>query len=311
MNKQQRKALIVLTLTVIILASMMPLTAQAKKKDHSGKESRKVLKRVKKRGFIVEDDLGGLIRYREFIKHDTADLLTGYQGAPPIDLEQLPEVIYYVVNVYAIETGDSVILIDAGHEMLAKRLYSRLKKEFGKKPITVLLTHGHADHAGGGRYLQKRGATVYVHPYDYKMVLDGYESEYSPDAFKYRGYSAINYTSNIMNGFMILSTPGHTFGSVSILQQETGKLFTGDLTITMFEEIPPNDFTSELAYFTLLNRPEFMQTMQKNTLYGLMTTLGSYEGIYSGHNGPYIGIGAMSGVIGVTISAIDGTLPLP
>jgi glyoxylase-like metal-dependent hydrolase (beta-lactamase superfamily II) len=79
--------------------------------------------------------------------------------------------------------------------------------------------------------------------------------------------------SNFIGGFSIIPTPGHTRGSVSMLYQKNGILYSGDLTITLFEETSPNDFTSELVLYTLLSRPSLMLDMQEASLYTLLSTL--------------------------------------
>ena len=288
------KTLTVLTLALIICMTIIPVTVEAKKPKETPKEqvkhnSKDSSKPIPRNGFIVKKNLGNQVTlYREYIPLNIEELAESYPIDPSM-IEQLPDGLYYSVNVYAYETKDSVILIDAGHELLAKKLYAEIKSENKRKPITVLLTHGHADHAGGGSYLQKHGATIYVHSYDQQMVLDGYESPLAPDAFKYTGYQATPYPSEFIDGFSIIPTPGHTMGSVSILYQKTGMLFTGDLTITMFEETSQNDFTSELVLYTLLSRPSELLEIQESSLNYLNSSLQTYSGIYPGHNGPYKG----------------------
>ena len=313
MNQQQRKTLIIITVTLILCLSTFTVPVEAKQTKNNVKNTVKnVVSKLLKKGFIVREDLGNVIRYKEYIPLNVEDLLAGYTGEIPPEFEQLPDSLYYTVNVYAIETDDTVYLIDAGHEMLAKRLYARLKLEFRRKPITVLLTHGHADHAGGGNYLQKHGAKVYVHGGDFQMVQDGYESPLAPDDFKYKGYTALTYPMGTdpisFDGFQIIYTPGHTAGSVSLIWQETGEIFTGDLTIAL-EDYRETliDFTPELTYFTLASHAYYSELLyaQQYSISAIQSL--GFSTLYPGHYGPYDSAEA-GYVLTATYYAIDALL---
>ena len=277
--------------------TIIPVTVEAKKPKETPKEqvkhnSKDSSKPIPRNGFIVKKNLGNQVTlYREYIPLNIEELAESYPIDPSM-IEQLPDGLYYSVNVYAYETKDSVILIDAGHELLAKKLYAEIKSENKRKPITVLLTHGHADHAGGGSYLQKHGTTIFVHGGDIEMVQNGYESEYSPEDFQYTGYSATPYPMDMtpinFMGFEITYTPGHTGGSVSLYWPETGAMFTGDLTIALedYRETPIN-FTPELTYFTLLSHASYPESLYAQ-MYSINTIQSmGYTTMYPGHYGPY------------------------
>lgn len=73
-------------------------------------------------------------------------------------------------NVYAIRIGSGVILFDCGTKESAPALHSAL----GGEPVSLIfLTHGHADHAGGGRYWIKTGAKVFAPEEECAMVRAG------------------------------------------------------------------------------------------------------------------------------------------
>ena len=278
MNKQ-RKTILVITLSLILAFSTILVLAYAKPSELP----RGLEKGIPKNGFIVKTDFGNVIRYREYI---------------PLDLSpDIPYEVFYSVNVYAYEYDGSIIVIDAGHELLANKLYACLVSDFGKKPITVLLTHGHVDHAGGGSYLIGKGAEVYVQVEDFETVYNGYESPMAPDAFKYTGYIAQPYPIVYdplplplpFYGSTILYTPGHTPGSVSIYRSD-GSLFTGDLTLTLGESESPIDFTSAIIYNTLQSHAEYPYSEQilGAQLLSLLT-LPQANKLYPGHFGPYTG----------------------
>ncbi len=79
-------------------------------------------------------------------------------------------------NVYAVETDQTVILIDTG---LSKKDFSIIKQnlEFWKlsqKPISaVLLTHEHYEHISNAALFQQQGAKIYAHPSMIDAVKDG------------------------------------------------------------------------------------------------------------------------------------------
>ncbi len=320
MQRQQRKTLIVLTLIILISLTIVAPLVEAKSskeskghekklpKEHEGKLPKGLEKKIPKKGFIVREDLGEVIRYREYIPLDPeiADTFT----VDPSILEDIPDHVFYTVNVYAYETDGSVIVIDAGHELLAKKLYACLKSDFGKKPLTVLLTHGHADHAGGGSYLQKKGATIWVHPAEYVTVLNGYESPDAPEDFKYTGYSAnmldMLYDPIPFEDLMIIYTPGHTQGSISIYQPVSGSMFTGDLTLTLGESESPSDFTSAVIYGTLVSHVYYPELLMAQA-YSL-NALSGVETVYPGHFGPYQGL-YVQVVVDATLGAINELLP--
>jgi len=310
--KNQRKTIIALALILIIALTIIPISVEAK----PSKLPKGLQKKIPKKGFIVETDLGDVIRYREYIPLD----IEAIENYIPQGIE-LPDALYYSVNVYAYENDGSVVLIDSGHELLAKKLFARIRADFGKKPIIVLLTHGHAEHAGGGIFLQKHGAEIYVHEDDEMMVQLGHKfpGMTVPEHFTYTGYDPLTYDSSEIAGCSIIPTPGHTDGSVCLLHQNTGILFTGDLTIPELDLIPfeDPDITSEMDYFSLLQTStdkleeqiSSLESISMNILMNIM--IGNpppYSGIYPGHKEPYIGIDSMLYILGYTQGVISGIL---
>ena len=311
--KNQRKTIIALALILIIALTIIPISVEAK----PSKLPKGLEKKIPKKGFIVKTDLGDVIRYREYIPLDI-EALESY--IPPNMGIELPDAIYYSVNVYAYENDGSVVLIDSGHELLAKKLFARIRADFGKKPIIVLLTHGHAEHAGGGSFLQKHGAEIYVHEADEMMVQLGHKfpGMTVPEHFTYTGYDPLTYDSSEIAGCSIIPTPGHTDGSVCLLHQNTGILFTGDLTIPELDLLFDDpDITSELDLFSLRYTPEEMLEDQYDSLESIRMNLmmsiymgvpSPYSGIYPGHKEPYIGIYPMLYILGYTQGVISEIL---
>lgn len=111
------------------------------------------------------------------------------------------------------------------------------------RPVAVVLTHGHHDHAGGaGALLQALGAAVpvYAHPGDHALVLrpagDGVLARLTPVAapLAVRSLVALDDGDVVRSGAMALRAvhaPGHTAGSTCLVVEGGAHplLLTGDV----------------------------------------------------------------------------------
>lgn len=82
----------------------------------------------------------------------------------------------YDCDVYLVDCGDGMILIDAGAGLDTEMILAAIRKDgFSPEHIRyLLLTHGHADHAGGAFALRAAtGATVLAHPDCAAYVSEG------------------------------------------------------------------------------------------------------------------------------------------
>jgi glyoxylase-like metal-dependent hydrolase (beta-lactamase superfamily II) len=126
------------------------------------------------------------------------------------------------VNAYLIEGDESALLVDTttGRGDLA-----RCVAALTRRPVQVVATHGHGDHVGGIRQFKK----VYVHPADLGVVRAflpwwdwlGLRTRLVPvrqgDRFDL-GHRLIK----------VIEVPGHTPGSICLLDVAHRLLFTGD-----------------------------------------------------------------------------------
>lgn len=177
-------------------------------------------------------------------------------------------------NIYLLKSQDGYSMIDCGgysvesdFEVLCNRL-NNIGIDLSE--ITeVFLTHTHKDHSLlAGRIQSVSGATVYMGSGDYHRLsgdIDSYRNFFSRvkdyllswgfrqdmvdrffRSFNRQYYDAGLSMSNVRlvdrdmfhRSFDILSTPGHTSGSICMFHRESGLLFTGDTLIKKIVSVP-------------------------------------------------------------------------
>jgi len=222
---------------------------------------------------IVHEESHGVYRFEEYVPFFQGDL-------------------YYRVNVYAVRVRNNFILVDTGVWYLFDSLYSKIMATLGKAPIAVLVTHGHADHAGAGSMFKALGIPVYIPQGDSYMIQIGMQFPGVNPLFTYPGYQSSNtlVSGNTVFGLLVLATPGHTPGSVSFFDPPSKMLFCADTTISKDNDVLENN---DLTYFIQL------QTLLSQTVSDLTTQLQSLEllklqekgsvAIFPGHGQLYYG----------------------
>jgi len=146
-------------------------------------------------------------------------------------------------NMYLIEGSDSSMLIDDGLGVADILSFAR---KLTSKPLVIVITHGHPDHAGSDYQFDK----VYIQPAD-SMAARGYNkaearSGSSSSMLGGRTPAAGDlYKGRILNTRLIpihegrifdlggrkievIETPGHTPGEICLLDISNKLLFTGD-----------------------------------------------------------------------------------
>jgi hydroxyacylglutathione hydrolase len=152
-------------------------------------------------------------------------------------------------NVHLVSKGDAAILVDSGYEKNAQALDERIRKAgFDPRNIkAIVLTHGHADHAGGARYFQQAyGTPVLAGVGDQKMLAAGANEPLCPTGFlglvRQTEDQAATFGSTAADRWVEAPTdlkeiagidgtvaplPGHTDGSLVVVVGES--VFAGDL----------------------------------------------------------------------------------
>ena len=155
-----------------------------------------------------------------------------------------------IVNVFIIK-GESIILVDTGHRKHGDKIVNELRKLYIQPEDIdlIILTHGHVDHIGSLPYLKEQtNAKVLIHKREMYSIVEGrnvpipgrnwfarrffnlvikdcihdYKS-IQPDIVVDGEYSLRNYGIPAT----VISTPGHTPGSISICFKH--EVITGDL----------------------------------------------------------------------------------
>lgn len=153
------------------------------------------------------------------------------------------EVLRYIVgpvctNCYLLvnhKTGE-LLVVDPGDQ--AQLIEKQIDKT-GAKPVAILLTHGHFDHAGAAEELaDKYQISIYAHEAERETLEDpglnlcgmiGEHKVYHADIFV-KDEEVLN-----LAGFSIrvFFTPGHTIGGCCYYIADEKILFSGD---TLFQE---------------------------------------------------------------------------
>jgi hydroxyacylglutathione hydrolase len=139
------------------------------------------------------------------------------------------------VNCYILgcETTRQAIVVDPGDE--AEAILAMLGQH-GLTLKRILATHGHFDHLLACRELQERtGAPFYLHPADRPLVATlrrtcmawlGYDPGPTPDITGDLTPSEIIRAGDI--ALEVRHTPGHSPGSVTLVDHVVRRAFTGD-----------------------------------------------------------------------------------
>ena len=123
----------------------------------------------------------------------------------------------YNESVYLIEGDDRAVLIDAGAYMPT---LDKAVAALTDKPVSVMLTHGHGDHAGGIGCFPE----VWIQEHDAPMITAGREP-YKGEVHYLADGEVIDLGGRQLE---VLYTPGHTSGSITFFDKEHHYGFSGD-----------------------------------------------------------------------------------
>jgi glyoxylase-like metal-dependent hydrolase (beta-lactamase superfamily II) len=174
------------------------------------------------------------------------------------DVYQIPLFTRNAINCYLIED----VLIDAGIRSSGKIILKALKNKTVTKHV---LTHAHADHQGSSKIIceslkiplwcselekpiAESGNVIFEYPNPNHFI-----SKFQKKFWAGKGYSVSQTLKegDIVGGFHVIETPGHSSGHLSFFREFDGVLIVGDVMTNMnlvttkvgLHE-PPNLFTA-------------------------------------------------------------------
>ena len=117
-------------------------------------------------------------------------------------------------DMYVVEGTEKALLIDTGTKI--KDLDS-IVSHITRKPLMVVITHAHGDHAGNINYFPE----IWMHPADTVILRSGYTGTIhfvkEGDVFDLGGTQ-----------IEVSHMPGHTPGSIVLLDRKAGNCYSGD-----------------------------------------------------------------------------------
>jgi glyoxylase-like metal-dependent hydrolase (beta-lactamase superfamily II) len=161
-------------------------------------------------------------------------------------------------NVYLVEKEDKLILTDTGLPRNDKKILNYIKS-LNRKPSDIswiVITHFHIDHVGSLKKMQEAtGAKVAVHELDADFVA-GTKPAPKPKNLMIKALSSVMKATPVevdlrlkendkVGGLVVIHTPGHSDGSISLLDAERKVMFVGDAARFRNGKIegPPEQFT--------------------------------------------------------------------
>ncbi len=123
------------------------------------------------------------------------------------------------VNIYLVEGKDSALVIDAGYGSGDLKTYLQT---LTKLPLLVVNTHGHGDHIGSDYQFSK----IYIHPKDYELYHASVNNKTSsPTLIPVKEGYVFDLGGTKLE---VMEVPGHTSGSICLLDKKDKMLFAGD-----------------------------------------------------------------------------------
>lgn len=152
-------------------------------------------------------------------------------------IRQIPPALLYDSNIYLIMGEERTALIDTGTGFQNAPVLSSINMFLGGRRLDyVFLTHRHYDHVGGlASILDKFNPTVFIGAGDAEPISSG-DSE-STLGTTFCGEIRPTKVVEVHEGdrfdlgghvLHVIETPGHTIGSICLLDSSTDILFSGD-----------------------------------------------------------------------------------
>ena len=150
---------------------------------------------------------------------------------------QLEQALLFDSNIYLVIGSDRTALIDTGTGFASDAVLRSLREALGGRDLDfVILTHRHFDHVGGlGNIMKEFHPKVYAGSKDAAPIREGdsdstlgtrFGGHIEPtDVTDFNEGDELDLGGHVLTPF---DSPGHTIGSIVILDRVTGSLFSGD-----------------------------------------------------------------------------------
>jgi glyoxylase-like metal-dependent hydrolase (beta-lactamase superfamily II) len=159
---------------------------------------------------------------------------------------------------------DGLVLIDTGLPDSSVKILSYIRDRMKRDPAaitTIVLTHHHIDHTGNVAAIKKvSSAKAAIHAED-SPYLAGKKAGHKPRGMKGLAIRSLSFfmraehvepdillsDNDTVAGLTVIHIPGHTPGSIALLDKKNGVLFSGD-TVRFngtYVEGPPPQFTPD------------------------------------------------------------------
>jgi glyoxylase-like metal-dependent hydrolase (beta-lactamase superfamily II) len=165
-------------------------------------------------------------------------------------------------NVYLVEDDAKLTLIDTGLPRSSGKIIKYIK-QLGYEPSsvsTVILTHFHIDHVGSAKKMQElTNAKIAVHEVEADVVT-AKKSPPKPKKLLVKALNSIFKATPVepdllikdgdkISGLLVIHTPGHSEGSISLLDEKRKVMFVGDAVRFVDGKVegPPEGFTLDMA----------------------------------------------------------------
>jgi glyoxylase-like metal-dependent hydrolase (beta-lactamase superfamily II) len=155
------------------------------------------------------------------------------------------------INMLLLENDDGWTLVDTGVESSVDRIREALSA-LGSGPEDIrriFLSHHHDDHTGGLKGIKKWAPDAEVGATEYEAYVISGKLPRAPSSNPIvrrlaQGMSVptspvekILREGDLVSGFRIVSTPGHSLGHASLLRDADGLLFTADAFGSLLRKI--------------------------------------------------------------------------
>lgn len=190
-----------------------------------------------------------------------------------------------MVRCFLIVGQQRAMLLDTG---AAPCDLPALIREITPLPLVVLNTHGDGDHTAGDHYFPD----IHAHPEEFPIIRR-FRPELSCTLHPITGLSSFDLGGRVLQ---VIETPGHTPGSICLLDHKNRILFSGD-TLSYGPVFLSGDHRDIHTY--------------RSSLVKLMT-LGGFDTIYPCHGTCPVSLSVISALLAAVDGALDGSIaPTP